>query len=321
MSSEYYFVYDQPYCLWTENAVEKNDQFLSDIDPSIYDRQVKNYARRNLDKVAIRREISPLVRLFWHHSVETLLTLIGAALQAPRTVFAFFPDCSNQDVRNIAKSLYNSKPLEFCVIYPRPANFEDFSRFCYSWTKWANDEDTITFVARALNGIVGDYLRDGHRLEFNSIKHGLRMSTGETSFSMKPNEGDAPGIKLSAKDSSRFMTIVPIDALGKEHKKIHRQVITVTTGWSLEKSIKDISLVAMMIGNVISLIRCLTEGSPSRHKFHQPVIDADWEAKYFDDVPQLQNMTWREGYDFRKAEILNGNEIKEQWRRMIEQKV
>jgi hypothetical protein len=104
MENNIIVVNDEPYCIWDVNISERNAEYLKCIDVEYFQFLSETY--QNSDD---KKRASIALRAALHHASETLFSLIGALLQAPRAVYAWVPKCSNSELRAILKRIRENK--------------------------------------------------------------------------------------------------------------------------------------------------------------------------------------------------------------------
>ena len=294
-------VLEKAYSVWGSDLREENDRFLRTISADFYEKFSQAQSKKDLEDATVRGIESGLTRLVWHHSLETLFCLIGACLQAPNCVFGYFSNCHNNGIREIAKSLLKKQRLKYTYASLEDYSWEGIIKAVYEPTPWVEEcPETIDYVARAFEAMAEAYLSDWHRLEYNSLKHGMRVATGPTSFKMANPKGqfDVPdGINIEARDSSHFTHTISSPNLTTGKRRNHLIVERVIVGWSLDRTIKDIQLIAMMIRNVINLIKVI-RSTKDQLTFHRPTTDQEWWDDYFKDTSNLRSCNLNENYEF-----------------------
>ena len=300
-------VIDRPYVVWSYDPSAENAEFLESIDSDFYHRTIKNHfcdeegkLRFDPQDYEARKDISSLARLIWNHGLETLVTLLGAYVQAPHAVHGFFLKCENKDCRQIAKYLLVGRiPESNCLPLPN-FNFDAFVRGIHAKTIWVNDEATMRNFSRALRDMLHEYDRDDFRAEYNSIKHGLRAHHGR--FAMAFGLQEAPGkpapeenmtMISDSPDGSHFLTTKTFPNLTKKLAREQFSLQRSSVGWSLEKTLFDIQLFSSLIGNIVAALKIAMGAMPGSLQFFRPDVDAEWWRAYFDEQgPDVQSCSF-----------------------------
>lgn len=87
-------VRNQTYCVWDHDLSQRNDSFLRSLDGQYFRYQVEIHAPQLNGENAQRAAVA--LRAAYHHSLETLFSLLGALTQAPSCVAGWLPKCSNR---------------------------------------------------------------------------------------------------------------------------------------------------------------------------------------------------------------------------------
>ena len=240
-------VIDQPYVIWSHDPAKENLDFLGSIDSDFYERTVQTFflsddgcLRFDSENNEARKDVSSLARLLWNHGLETLVTLLGAYVQAPHAVHGFFLKCENKDCRKIAIYLLSGQIPESNFLVQSEFDFLAFVRGIHARSPWVDDEPTMGSFARALMEMLSEYDRDDHRAEYNSIKHGLRARHGRSAIAFGLQESiGIPASKESmrmlsdSRDGSHFLAIQPFKNLSKKDTREQFSVRRSSVGWSL----------------------------------------------------------------------------------------
>jgi hypothetical protein len=300
-------VIDRPYVVWSYNARAENFEFLDSIDSDFYHRTAQTFffneageLRFDPEDSGERKDVSSFARLVWNHGLETLITLLGALVQAPHAVHGFFLKCENKDCRKIAQYLLSSSiPEDNCLIR-LGVDFEALVRGIHARPAWANDAEMISNLTRALRAVLAEYDRDDLRFEYNSIKHGLRASHGR--FAIAVGLQEAPGIPApeenmsmlsDSQDGSHFLMAKSLPHATKKAAREQFSLQRSSVGWSLEKTLFDIQLFSSLIGNVVGALKIASGAKPSSVHFYLPQVDADWWEAYFaEQGPDVQNFSF-----------------------------
>ena len=287
----------RPFVVWSYDAHSENVDFLNSIDSNFYHRAIQTLfcddegkPRFDAENNKARKDVSSLVRLIWNHGLETLVTLLGAYIQAPHVVHGFFLKCKNEDCRTIAKCLLTGQIPESNCLTLSEFDFDAFVRGIHLRSVWVSDEATMSNFSRALKDMLRAYDRDDHRAEYNSIKHGLRAHHGRFALAFGPQEEfgvSAPdeNIQMVADtaDGSHFLTIKTFDNVPKKTAREQFSTQHGSVGWSLERTIFDIQLLSILIANVVSALKIAAGAKVGTVQFFRPEVGTEWWTAYFDE--------------------------------------
>ena len=310
---EIYFVLNRPYCLWSSACASDNDDFIKSVNSKFYGRMSKQLSRRNLANDRTRAETGGIARIFWHHAIETFLTLVGATLQGPRATHSYFHMCRNDDLREIGRLIQLGERLPVELIKFNKPGWPGIFEAIFSLTPWHEDGMTAEFFTRFIKEAVGSFLSDLHRLEYNSLKHGMRVNVGASRLEIGPSKGEPDQAKkfvIGSKDSSHLLAIKPVPNVSKRAAKIHHQIERVTLGWSLERTIQDLDILAMAIDNQRSILRHILGEATNKLRFVRPGFNAQGKEEYFAQRPQLNNFVMRETFSLNEEFLETEAQIK-----------
>ena len=300
-------VIDKPYVLWSYEPSSENMEFLESIDYEFYERTVKTaFCDKDggpsfePDTTEARKDVSSHARLIWNHGLETLVSLLGAYVQAPHAVHGYVLKCQNEDCRRIAQFLLSGNiPSSHCL---RRSDFDfpAFVRGIHARTPWINDEQCMTNLSRALRDLLAAYDRDDHRGEYNSIKHGLRASHGRSAIAIGIQEAEgipappeAMEMLSDCRDGSHFLAIRTFDKLTKQERRQQFSLQQCSVGWSLEKTLLDIQLISCLIGNIVGALKVAAGAPAGTVQFFRPEVDEAWWQAYFDEQsPAIYNLAF-----------------------------
>ena len=159
-------VIDRPFVVWSDDVSRDRDEFLKSVDADFYDRAVriltsvpeekgdiekdsKNETNPKEDDQS-RKDISSFARLLWHHGIETLVMMLGAYIQAPEAVQAYFLKCRTEDAVKIADALLDERPPANHRLSDVPFNITNLLQGLHLCAGWSNKDDTIEKFRGAL---------------------------------------------------------------------------------------------------------------------------------------------------------------------------
>jgi hypothetical protein len=279
-------VHEQAYCVWGLDLPERNDQFLRSFDPKFFqylaEQHISQLGTENSQRAAVA------LRAAYHHSLETLFSLLGALAQAPNCVPAWLPKCSNRVLRDLVRDFSGGRP----VLTQR-------GRHSLSWTTLANAVHSWAWQDEAPSGatsgrfaqlwgrLAGEFLDDYHTEEYNSFKHGFRISAGgfamrvglEHSYGVAPPESEMQWVGGSPHGIG-FLKPESFPALG-DGCKHHFRLRDAHLNWRAEAMAQAMQLVSVSVGNVIGALRVVNGAKAGTVKFERPedpkAFDAPWQ--------------------------------------------
>lgn len=267
-------VIERPYVLWSGGLVSERERFLTSIDTGFYDRWVHLLVQPPSDgdnddsEEAERSDHSSLIRLLWHHGIETLLMLVGAFMQAPGAPHAYFTKCKNEDVVELAASLVQEKPLRYVRLKYDHFTILGLLALIHEGAPWAGGEQTLEHFRLALVDMLMDYTMPQSRWEYNGIKHGLRARHGrflvrvgiEETYGVAPPE-ESFGTLGYSESSSSFYVPKLISGATKQQSRVNFALDNVAVPWSLDRVLCDLRIVSMLANNVVSALKRIN-GAP-----------------------------------------------------------
>ena len=132
---------EKPYCCWEEDLKKRNLSFIDAIDTS-YFRYNANLHREQLNSEDKQNSAFSL-RILYHHTIETLFSLVCASLQAPKCLYGWIQKSSIKDVRNITKLINSGSKDIFNLIGLNEVSWEAYSSKIFyideNWSKGLKD--------------------------------------------------------------------------------------------------------------------------------------------------------------------------------------
>jgi hypothetical protein len=260
-----FVVDDIPYCLWSEkNPRNLTIEFLDNIQPKFFEYQADvNLNKLNYKK---RRQMAAIaLRTAYSHGLETLFSLLCAAIQAPHCVPGWMLFCKNKQLHSLLGKINESKSID-CMLQ-NPISWENISSsifaslvlpdkkkekniktgFAKLWSRWSSD-----FVK-------GDFVR-----EYNSIKHGFRVEPGENHLAIRTTNSTHATLLGKNEFGSSFY------GYEKFGNSTNFQFTKNTRGWEPEAMAWGLHLISMSITNIVSAIKSVNGIPATKLKFTYP---------------------------------------------------
>lgn len=173
-----FFVGDVPYAVWEWNMPERNLEFVRGIEHEYFE----YVAATHLENLkGERRHLAALsIRAAYFHGLETFLTLICAAIQAPGCVPAWIQRCSTLQLRNLVTQISSGACVVINPLKLRPISWNSLAEKIINFSDIEDQElaEIRSDFAGLWTRLAGDWLTQIGNDEYNSIKHGLRVRTG-----------------------------------------------------------------------------------------------------------------------------------------------
>lgn len=260
---------DRPFCCWEWDLPERNLQFLESLDTGYYG-YVADLCIAELDTDS-GMSASIVLRGAYHQAVETLISLLGAYVQAPAAVPAWLTRSQTSDLEAVAQALLDGLPLltqggRQRVILGMLA--AEILRFC--WADEEGEDSTSARFARFWTLLCGDLLDPKQRAEYNAIKHGLRVAPG--GFTLSIGVEDTPGVAAtdmrSKGGSIHGTSFLRSEKVGESSH--HFRLRRASLNWSAVAMAQRLTLISMSINNVVGALRCGLGVDPTTVTFLRP---------------------------------------------------
>lgn len=284
MNRYVFAVDDRVYCCWDHDLPGRTEQFLSSIDGGYFEyvatRYLEDIEGENKQRAAVA------LRAAYHHGLETLFSLLGALTQAPEAVPAWIPNCSNTALKSLVRSLTRGDPV-LTQRGRQRIRLVDLAELVHAYA-W-RDELPLGATGERFGQLwlrfASDFLDEHHASEYNSIKHGFRVSSGgfvlrigeETEFGVRAPEENMHTVGASP-FGTRFLETEPVFA--ENSMRHHIRIQQVSLNWRAEAMVQRLHLISWSVNNVASALRCLNGAEPGTAKFERPADPGAFEAAW-----------------------------------------
>ncbi|MGY2895051.1 hypothetical protein [Deinococcus sp. UYEF24] len=210
----------------------KTQRFLASFSSKYFSYLLKLH-KDNLDDEDTKYPAATALRQLYMQVLETTMAFFGAMMQAPDAVPMWIQKYNNSDLRLVVQSIQDG------VILPDRTHAINLESLAHQFTsnfrtrgEAVNDLDIESIKAelkislpRALSYMMADFLNQDLNDEYNSIKHGLRVSAGSNTLSIRP-EDSSDSVDLTNAFASSFPVL-------RELNKADRQftLVNVTLGF------------------------------------------------------------------------------------------
>lgn len=264
-------VADRPYCCWDLDHNARTLEFLEGIDPDYFGTLAALYAAQLEDEDAMAASIA--LRVSYHQGLEALMSLLGAAAQAPLAVPAWIAKCATGDLRTVVASLRDGRPL-LGHAEGYGASFTELSESVhrFAWTDESAEDSTAARFGRFWRRLAKEFLDETAQAEYNALKHGNRVVAGGFSLSIGVEETPrvpAPPEAMQPMGGSRFgATFFVAERAGtsKEHIRTRRTSVN----WSPQGLAQRLNLMSMSINNIVGALRCDLGVDAASIRFERP---------------------------------------------------
>ncbi len=233
------------------------------------------------------------LRIAYHHSMETLFSLRGALLQAPSAPHAWLSRCSNSKLKKIVSRITaNDGTL------PKRLSLHSVSWHGTSQIGPGTDRqvDSIQLFADFWRLLSGEFLNQNRIDEYNSLKHGFRVSSGgfglrfgvEHEYGSPPPDDEMHTIPKSQFGTS-FRRFVPASNRTNNRLLLPKRV---SINWKIEKIVPLIQLISISIENTIGVLRILNGERATSIRFSRPEKDEAFTEPWT-QVPPINDFVSR----------------------------
>ena len=264
-------VAERPNCCWDSDHGRRTLEFLEGVDPDHFGTVASFLASHLEAEDAMAASIA--LRVSYHQGVETLMSLLGAAAQAPSAVPAWIAMCKTDDLKEVVVSLRDGCPM-LTQAGRQQVSFLDLSEFVHG-SVWPHEEGTAStaaLFARFWARLSTELLDDTARAEYNALKHGNRVVAGGFTLAMGTEElpgVPAPPEAMRSMGGSRFgSSFFVSERVGSS--RLHLRTRRTSINWSPEALAQRLVLVSMSITNVVGALRCALGVDPATVRFVRP---------------------------------------------------
>lgn len=272
-----FMVNDQPYCSVEVDHRERTAEFLSKFDVNSIDYSLRVHEGQEDDQraaMALRKE--------YHHGLETFFSLIGAYLQAPDCAYAWLSKCENKNLYDLVQKI-NRKQNVFSKWNFPAASWHELAASIFRCYESGTDKQTrtIELFSKSWRWLAEEFLDRDRIDEYNSIKHGFRVSSG--GFLLAIGEEPFPGVspeKMHSLGGSEFGT--SFFRISSCNPKDNRCVTSrrISMNWRIEKVHGLLQVLSMSIKNVITALNIANGGDASQFTFHRFADDKGFELPW-----------------------------------------
>lgn len=278
-------VNDEPYCLWDADIKSKVESFLNGIDVDYFDYTLQTNLNTDDENRAI-----VAIRLSLHHSIETLFSLLGAYVQAPRCPFAWIAKCSNKGLRQFTRRIRDSDETLARRLNLDSVSWHSISKQVFLTYKPSHDtqEKVIENYAKLWEKLTEEFNNQDYIDEYNALKHGFRARQGGFHLQMginDENENSPDHSDMMTLGQSEFgATFIKVESATPDKTTCHITSAQTSINWTVEKTVVLHQLVHGSINNVISALKIINNYPPSTCKFIVPTEESSFSIPWEKDT-------------------------------------
>lgn len=295
MQNSVFQVGDNPYAVWEWDLHDRNVEFLTQIDEEYF----KYLAAVHFERIESedRSRAALALRAAYHHALETLMTLVGATLQAPLCYPGWIQKAWPSTVRRVVQALSHQGPSVPNGLGLQAPSWDTFSEAVHRCAKWEGGySDTAERFAAAWHGLTHEWLDERNIDEYNGIKHGLRVKQGGFSFAVGLQ--DDPGTPappermrlMGSEFGSQFFVAQAVAGAPPAKRDPHFRLRRMSLNWSPHAMVRAMQLVSLSIGNLRSFALIANGAPPSTVRFTRPE-DAGFFDELWADLPSAPSMS------------------------------
>jgi hypothetical protein len=259
----FFVVGNRPYCLWDTDIQQRNIEFLENISPEYYkfiaDTNIEEALSENKEKALFA---SLTIRTAYSQGLETLFALIAATIQAPNCVPAWMALYKNKELYEIIDAIHKRKFFTSSLKKSRPT-WQDISDLVHLSLVLENkDKEQLIkkSFAELWSHFATNFLDKGFSIEYNSIKHGLRVKPGGFYMAVGPDtQSNAPAkkekLQLLGKSDFGAKYLVTEKLLENAHH--HIRIKQKHRNWNPEDFSWGLYLISLSIQNIVSSLKIL----------------------------------------------------------------
>ena len=254
-------VSDKPCCFWYPDIDKTNLEFINGIDP-LYYKYIADVNRKELQSESQYAAIS--TRIAYCHGLETLFSLLCACIQAPDCIVGWLLKYRMNQLRDLVKAIVNQQGAILNKHSLEAVTFENLSDLINQFNL-ENQDEVLRLkqsFASAWQRFAKDFLDDNIIAEYNSMKHGLRVSPGGYSLTaipeVKPGVPNPSGQMIDFGGSvfgSSFFNCEAIKNRKGSQNSIHFMSKRHSLNWDPEYLLRGLYLISMSLNNILSFLK------------------------------------------------------------------
>jgi hypothetical protein len=277
-----------PWCVWEGDHQRLTETFLRTFDAGYFE-YLANTHIHALDGDD-HRHAATAMRATYSHAMETLFALLAATIQAPNCVPGWIQQYTTGELISVVEKVTSRAELLTRVNGPQ-LTWESMSQFMLKYVR-IEDKEKETRVKDAFgqfwSRLAHEFLDQHIRAEYNSVKHGFRVSSGGSTVAIGIEE--TPGVPCppekmqvigGGEHGSSFFE--PVKLTDKRNFRLIRQSLN----WDPYSLAGRIRLIARSLSNIISFLKVSHGAAAESVRFVWPAELDDFEEVW--KQPSLLN--------------------------------
>jgi hypothetical protein len=288
-------VNDEPFCLWETDIKNMNLEYIGHIDPQYFE-FIADTNEGYLDGENKHRAAS-VIRTSYYHGLETLFSLICAALQAHYCIFGWMLKYKNQQLRDMVNAINSDSAIFISQLNIDRINWKSIAEAIFRGANMPEDESEKYIQAYSVlwSRFAEIFLDEKSVAEYNSIKHGRRIGTGGYSLTVGP--ADHSRVPPNPEDMKLIGTVgyahsfLTVETVGGIKANPNIGVNRNTLAWNPRAHCVALRMISYSIQNILVLIKRANNYDVSKL---QIIIPQEMEIfeKPFENLPNIPFMSW-----------------------------
>jgi hypothetical protein len=268
-----FLVNDEPFCLWDPDPATRTAQFLDSIDPGFFSYLAESHAE-NLESEEHKRRVGTATRMAYLHGIETFMTLVGAAVQAPQAPYAWVVLAQTDRLRAVVERITKGDPALHTELTKWDRTWDGLAQRVFAHCQQGDWAATTESFGKVWRIFAGQFLDEMNQAEYNSLKHGFRIAASgvkiavgvEHQYGVSPPPEEMKYLGGS-NTGSTFYTIERAgpDVSGNKSRRSKRK----TVNWQPEPMLRGLQVIDVSIRNIVAFMRIANGAQPSKVKFHR----------------------------------------------------
>ncbi len=307
-------VNDKPYAFWGTGLKEQNRSHVFSIDPdlwkNLFNNAIKPFAEESNDSQLLIASATA-ARIQLGLALETLFALLFAAIQAPHYVVGWLQHYRNRDIDSLINKVNSGSRVSLGVKL-NPVSWPAISDLIHCEFALSDkkiEKETKARLAEVIETFAQEYIDEGMKQEFNSLKHSMRVRAGGfgMSCSFTTRNGESSGdIHLGQGDyGSTYYRSLPIPNMGRNQRILER----VSYNWNLARIKESMELIRILIHNVRTFILGHNGFLDGEHAVYLYPLDLERLGKSERSVNCPISLSFKEELDFANVKDISDEQI------------
>jgi hypothetical protein len=253
------FVVDEDaFCVWDTDIQRQNLDFLRGFDADFF----RYVATTHLETLASsEHQAAQALRLFYGQALETMFALIFAGVQAPDCVLGWLQRYQPRHLKILINKVDGAQPILNKLMPASAITWDTLAHVIHSGI--SSDEEKKDQIEEAFSSFLRfaarQYLDQLNTVEYNSIKHGLRASSG--GFVLRigiqqeldaPPPADQVQTVAAGRYGSSFYSLEPLTGISR-----HYGVKSHSTNWDARSIAAIIKICGAVLNNTLSTLKVI----------------------------------------------------------------